>query len=458
MSEIRPRPRRRNRLIAFAVLAVVAASSGYLLYASSSNSGSDTHYVTEQVSRGTLTVAVAGNGSLVSDQSAAVDPSVSGTVSQLDVAAGERVSEGDVLFVIMNPDLDAAVAQAKAQYRAAQSAVLKAAQARDLAQEQRTAGIALAKAQYLQAKSARIKARQAYDIAAAGTDSMATEAARASWQAAVASEQSAEESYDDAVPNAQVEYAIALGAFEAASSARESARLALDVGTANAERRTVRAPISGYVTALSLQNGDQLGTGSRAAAQTDGASASAPVVISDLSSLHAQVRIAEGDRLKVRRGQKVSLTFDALPSLTASGEVVAIDAVGTSDLNVVTYGVSVELDEQDARLSPGMTTSASIITSTEPAVLLAPSAAIHPKASGSSVLVLNKGERTPQETAVTTGSVNDTQTVIVSGLEEGAAVVVQTIESGAGSKPAAQSGLSALGGAARAPGGFGEAK
>ena len=85
-------------------------------------------------------------------------------------------------------------------------------------------------------------------------------------------------------------------------------------------------------------------------------------MISDLSALEAQVQIAETDRPKVKQGQTVELTFNAVPDLTITGKVAEIDAVGTSSSGVVTYGVTITFDVQNPQLSPGMTAAASIVT------------------------------------------------------------------------------------------------
>ena len=73
-------------------------------------------------------MAVSANGSVVSANSSAVDPGVSGTVTELNVSLGSNVKKGDTLFVIDNPDLDASVVQAKASYQNAQSSMAKAKQ------------------------------------------------------------------------------------------------------------------------------------------------------------------------------------------------------------------------------------------------------------------------------------------------------------------------------------------
>ena len=131
-SSARPQPRRRRsksgkRWGAIAVVAIVLVASGFFVYSALGRNKSTTQYVTQQISTGTLTVVVTdGTGTTESNSSTAVDPGVSGTVTELDVRLGSQVKDGQVLFVIDNPDLDASVQQSKAQYQQAQSSVTKA--------------------------------------------------------------------------------------------------------------------------------------------------------------------------------------------------------------------------------------------------------------------------------------------------------------------------------------------
>ena len=462
MAEPRPRRKKGGPWGLIAVVVVVVGVAGFLVFSAIGKQGSATRYVTQAASRGTLTVAVAGNGSVVSANTAAVDPGVSGTVTQLDVKLGGKVKKGDVLFVIDNPDLDASVAQARSQYLSAQSSLAKASQALTQARQQKTATVLQAKSQYLQAQAATAKAKQAYNAANQPlTDPLSIKAAKASWQAAVVSEKGAKTSYHQAEDNAEQNYSAAESAYSASASSRHSAELAYDNARTNSDKRTVVAPISGYITTLSIQNGDQLGSSSSrtsGTSTTSSSSGSTPIVISDLSSLQAQVQIAETDRPNVKRGQKVELTFDAVPNLTLTGRVVELDAVGTASQSVVTFGVTIDLDVQSKKLNPGMTTSASIITKVDTNVVLVPNAAVKTDTSGNTyVQVLDTPTGTPRDVTVTTGPAGDTQTEIKTGLTGNENVVTQTIASGSSATGASgsRSGLSVLGGAGRAGGGGG---
>ncbi len=166
------------------------------------------------------------------------------------------------------------------------------------------------------------------------------------------------------------------------------------------------------------------------------------MVITDLSDLSAQVTISETDRPKVKSGQKVELTFDALPDVTITGKVSEIDAVGTSNSGVVTYGVTIEFDVQDSQLKPAMTTSASIVTATYTDATLCPNAAIKTDSSGGKyVQVMATGATTPTNVSITTGAEGESETVVTSGLRAGDKVVTQTVSAGSTSSGSSSSGF-----------------
>ncbi len=477
----RPQPRARRSkgrnwgLIAAAVLVVLVA--GFLVFKAVGPKVSKTTYVTQTATTGTLTVAVSANGSVVSANSSAVDPGVSGTVTQLDVVLGGQVKKGDTLFVIDNPDLDASVVQARASYQQAQSSVAKARQAKTQASVSKNTSVLQAKSQYQSSQAAVHKAEQAkiqaqadLNAAVAGGDPVKIAAAQQNYDAsipaynsAVTSEKNAKANYDAACTNARQGYDAAVKSYNAAVTSQESAYLSYQNALDNAGKRTVVAPIDGYVTTLSIRNGDQLGSTSSSKSTAAGGgttantsnSGSTPIVISDLSALEAQVQIAETDRPKVKQGQAVELSFNAVPNLTITGKVAEIDAVGTSNSGVVTYGVAVTFDVQNPALSPGMSASASIVTNVVGDALLVPNAAVKTDSSGGKyVQVLSDPAGQPQSVTVTVGASNDSLTQITSGLKGTEAVVVQTVTPTTAGGTSTRSGMSVLGGGARGGGGF----
>lgn len=477
-AEPRRRRTRKGQWGTIAIGVIVVLVAGFLVWSVVGKKSAATRYVTSQPTRGTLTLAVAGNGNVITKDSASVNPPISGTVTQLIVSLGSKVKKGEVLFVIDNASLDASVKSSKSNYQSAKASTLKAEQSELQADISLRTGVLSAKQSLEQAKASVASAKVALSKAetAVPYSEDAVSAAKHSLKAAQLGQATAQKNYDHACTLQREGHDAAQESYDSAVTAQSASYMNYEQAKQNADQRTVTSPISGYVTTLGITNGDQIGSGSSSSSgssrsssggsSSSGSSSSSssssnttPIVISDLSGLEAQVQIAETDRPKVKLGQKVELTFDAVPNLTITGKVETIDAVGTSSSGVVTYNVTITFDVQDKHLSPGMSASASIITQVDTNVLLVPNAAVKSDSSGASyVQVLSSADSPgpPRDVSVTVGPAGDTQTEIQTGLTGNEYVVTQTISANSGaSTSGSRSGLSVLGGGAgRGGGGF----
>ena len=174
----------------------------------------------------------------------------------------------------------------------------------------------------------------------------------------------------------------------------------------------IRAPFDGVITEASVKKGDSV-------------SGSTALAVLLAKQRIAEISLNEVDVAKVKTGQKVNLTFDAVSDLTITGEVTEIDAIGTVSQGVVTYGVKIVFDTQDERVKPGMSVSAAIITDVKQDVIAISSSAV--KTSGTTQYVEVLNNNAPQVQSVETGLSNDTMTEIISGIKEGDKVITQTI-------------------------------
>jgi len=209
----------------------------------------------------------------------------------------------------------------------------------------------------------------------------------------------------------------------------------------------IYAPFSGIVSTVSSKVGDSVSSGT----------AIANIITKDVI---ANISLNEVDASKVKLGQKVTTTFDAIDGLTLTGVVSSIDTVGTVSQGVVSYNVEINFDTQDARVKPGMSTSVNIITQTKQDVLTVPNGAIKTKGGATYVLILDKKQEltsstasqgfisaiTPTQKTVQIGIADDTNTEIINGLSEGDQVITRTI---AGTTTATASGASSATGASR---------
>lgn len=219
----------------------------------------------------------------------------------------------------------------------------------------------------------------------------------------------------------------------------------------------IKSPIAGTVAKIYQKVGDM------------GGSATTMFTLTTSKQL-AAISLNEVDAAKVKAGQKSTMTFSAVDNLEITGEVAEIDTLGTVTSGVVTYNVNIAFDTQDERIKPGMSVSAVIVIDQKIDALSVSNSAIKTDSSGATyVQVLNDatapaadGSITsvagPVQKTVVIGLANDTNTEIVSGLNEGDTYILKTITSSSATASAQQSGLSSLfggnrGGATRAMGG-----
>ena len=190
----------------------------------------------------------------------------------------------------------------------------------------------------------------------------------------------------------------------------------------------VRAPFGGVVAKMNVKVGD---------------SSVSTVATMITKQKIAEISLNEIDVAKVKTGQKVTLTFDAVSDLTITGQVAEVDAVGAVSQGVVTYIVNIVFDTQDDRIKPGMSVSAAIITEAKPNVLLVPNSAVKSQGGTSYVEIVDGDDKSlaltanvsgtilnnsPRRQQIEIGTASDEFTEITSGLNEGDVIVTRTIQ------------------------------
>lgn len=180
------------------------------------------------------------------------------------------------------------------------------------------------------------------------------------------------------------------------------------------EDHYVRAPFNGIIASLPVKQGDDVSSGTAVATLIT------PKKLVTLS-------LNEIDAAKVAVGQKATVTFDAIPNLTAPGHVSETDLIGTVSQGVVNYAIKIALEETDSRIKPGMSANATIVTAERNNVLAIPAGAIKTSRNQSTVEVMDPGATTPRPVPVTLGLIGDDSSEITAGLNAGDQYVARTI-------------------------------
>ncbi len=193
---------------------------------------------------------------------------------------------------------------------------------------------------------------------------------------------------------------------------------------------SIRAPFSGVLASVAVKNHDSVSSGSAVA-----------TLITD--DRIAELSLNEVDAAKIKVGDKVTLTFDAIDGLSLTGSVAEIDSLGTVTQGVVSYTVKVGFDTQSDEVKPGMTVNANIITEIHQNVLTVPSSAVKTQNGASYVMLFNPpisaasstdptnaagilSATLPENVPVEVGISDDTNVEIISGLSENEQIVTKT--------------------------------
>ena len=154
--------------------------------------------------------------------------------------------------------------------------------------------------------------------------------------------------------------------FSAAAAAEEVARAeaALAAAEDNLSKTRFVAPIDGIVSALNVEEGEIVITGTMNNPGTQ------ILVVSDLSRMLVRADVDETDVPHMRLGQKAKITVDALPDTSFPGTVTEIGSTAKRDGIVAAadgqtnFEVEVVFDQHVPEVRPGMTADVEIETAT----------------------------------------------------------------------------------------------
>ena len=190
-----------------------------------------------------------------------------------------------------------------------------------------------------------------------------------------------------------------------------SASVNLEKAQNELENATILSPIDGEVARLNYKTGDII---------VDNSNSDPVAVIINNNTLFIEVDIEEADINKIKIGQTVYATFDAMDSLMLNGEVSFISLTSKTNSNgIVTYLVRIIImNKGDNEIREGMTVFVDFVTAEAKDVLIVPVSAVKNVKDVPSVLNSNK-EWMP----VVTGFTDGKNVEIIKGLNVGDKIV-----------------------------------
>ena len=347
--------------------------------------------MTEAVAKGNLTLTVSANGTLQPTRSVNIGSELSGTVKRVMVDVNDRVKAGQVLVELDASKFNDQVQRSEASLNAAQAALTQSA----------------ATVKESQATLARF---EEVSKLSGGKVPSATE-----------------------LDSARATVERAMGAQKSAQANVAVARATLSTDKTNLAKAAIRSPIDGVVLSRSVDPGNAVAASLQAVTLFS--------VAENLAQLQLDASVDEADVGAVQGGQKATFTVSAYPSRKFPATISRVAFGSTTTNNVVTYVATLDVDNSDLSLRPGMTAVATIVATERKDVLLVPNTALRftpaartadataSKASGS---ILSKMMPRPPRSSGTRSANNDKAapgSKQVWALKDGKAVAV-TVQTG----------------------------
>lgn len=283
-----------------------------------------------------------------------INTKIPGRVVKILVKEGQQVKAGEVLVRIEDKDLKAKADQLKAQMEAAKASIQKAQVAAKLAGESSAAAVQQATATLEKAKANAALKRKTYERVKALFEADAApqqklDEAETDLKAAEAEVQYLEGKLAEAQAN-QLNLPLREADVAAAKAQYNQAAAALGEVNINLAETVIKAPGSGTVTALNIEEGEMVSSGTPL------------LTVTDFSDNWVNVKVDQTRVAEIQMHQKAAITLLNAPAQKFTGEVININKKpefattrATNDRgekDIVAYNVKIRLNSPD--LQPGM--------------------------------------------------------------------------------------------------------
>jgi HlyD family secretion protein len=191
-----------------------------------------------------------------------------------------------------------------------------------------------------------------------------------------------------------------------------NAQLALKNAQSALDETKLIAPISGTITALDLNVGEQAGD-------------SSVITISQLGQPYTlDAYLDESDWEVAQAGNKVNVTFDLLPEQSFPGTVTSVYPELVASNNSSLIHILVQLDQSISQDLPvGTGANVDVVGGEARGAILVPVGAVHKEGDAYFVYIIQNGEQAKRDIEI--GLQNESYAEIKSGLEAGETVVTE---------------------------------
>lgn len=177
------------------------------------------------------------------------------------------------------------------------------------------------------------------------------------------------------------------------------------------ENTILRSPVNGVVTARNYDRGDMYSMGQ-------------PIfTVQQITPVKVLVGITETDYTKVKVGDKVTVTADALPGEQFTGSIIRLYPV--MDASSHTFNVEVCIGNEQRRLRPGMFARVTVNFGDNQSIVVPDASVVKMQGSGVRSVYVVDGNSMVELRTVTLGRHFDGKYEILSGLADDETVVVK---------------------------------
>ena len=318
------------RLVALLVLA--GGVTAVLVWRARASESDAPRWVTVTIEQGDLRETITATGTLSPLDAVEIGAEVTGRVIKVHVDINEQVKKDQILVELDTEPMEARLEETQAQLRSAQASL---SNAKTTLQE------------------SEAKAKRTRELHSRGLVS------------------------DQDLETADAALERAKSSVSTASAQISLARASVKSAQTSKSKTIIRSPIDGIVLARSVEPGQTVTSG----LQT-------PILFTvarDLTRMQLKIDVDEADVGKVQEKQRATFVVDAYPKRRFSSEVVRLGNLPKAGTTVITYEAVLTVDNSDRLLRPGMTATATVVTSEKKNVLAVPNAALRfrpPQQSG----------------------------------------------------------------------------
>jgi macrolide-specific efflux system membrane fusion protein len=412
---------RRRNIVVTAVVVVVVAGAGIGIWLGTSSSAAPALQITTQTvsaTTGTMKQTVSTSGTIAPAQQANLNFGVSGSVTAVNVSAGQTVTAGQTLATVDPAALQATVSAAQSSLTAAQA---------KLSSDQ-SAG----------ASSSQIASDQAsVTTAQSQLTSDQTNLANASLTSTITG------------TVASVGLSVGQQVSSSSTSSNSGSGTSSGSGTGSSSGGGSSSSAGGGLSGAGASSSAASSSAASSSSSSSSSSSTAQVVVISTNSFVVNATVDDTQVGQIKQGQQVVITPSG-STTNVYGTVSSVGLIATQSSTVATFPVAIAVTGNPTGIYAGSTATLSVIVKQLNNVVEVPTAAISYSGGQSTVTVVQNGSHVSR--AVTTGVSSNGQTQITSGLTSGEKVLEQVVKFNGTAGGAGRSLFGGTGGAGGAGG------